>query len=586
MKFQRLAVLFGALFFYSFSPAVAAGQPQVILDQLLTGDAPALNANDLNIPKDLTPGFHELTVEIYDEKGVISTKSALFCKDTKGELHFDNICPDLLIKKNAEKKRFNPLANPDETINFMVLAFALSSVLIGQGNKTDDAGSLDNVDSRELATRRKKFGWGDNRKYIDLKFLNFLDDAPASLARQIEKVSTLFARIVLDARYLRVIFANLAWLTMPAAMAVSYLGVRQIHNQAVPMTTGFTLALALIGLFDPLAGAIGAYVYLDFVFANGHLNSKNSWLFALGYAVIFFAPALIASKFRPLHRTIGLEHDWWTRLTDYVLGAILTGVATTSLIKALNGLSGYELSIAKSADRIGIYIALALLVRMLFEEFAWYLYPNRTRELHYDLTPDGFVKKCKSIAVKIVILWLFTYPIIGWNKYLAIGSAILFGPQLFNYFSAKLPKTRRLVFINPRGALRMVLVAMGGIVISYLLTNKKYSDKEIILNSFIFMPIPGAILSLLDQFTYVYKIKFEKNKFRKYFYRYSYRLISILVLIALCILLSGHNPVSEIQKFWAQPTETIHSLTYKWWPEVKANYQSIAHWIAVKRGVA
>ena len=63
-----------------------AKDPQVILDTLLTGDVPALNAKDLNIPSDLEPGFHELQVQVYDDNGVISTQTALFCKDLKGEL--------------------------------------------------------------------------------------------------------------------------------------------------------------------------------------------------------------------------------------------------------------------------------------------------------------------------------------------------------------------------------------------------------------------------------------------------------------------------------------------------------------------
>ena len=54
--------LFGGSSFAATQP-VKPNQPRVILDQLLTGPVPALNAKDLNIPPDLAPGFHELTVQ-------------------------------------------------------------------------------------------------------------------------------------------------------------------------------------------------------------------------------------------------------------------------------------------------------------------------------------------------------------------------------------------------------------------------------------------------------------------------------------------------------------------------------------------
>jgi hypothetical protein len=586
VKIKKLVANFGVLFFFSVPSAVAANQPQVILDQLLTGDAPALNSNDLNIPKDLSPGFHELTVEIYDEKGVISTKSALFCKDTKGELHFDNNCPDLLIKKKAKKVPFNPLTNPDETINFVILAFALTGALLGIGNRSDEGGSLESLDSRELAAGSRKLSWGDRRKYIRFTPFNFLDEAPKSLARQIEKVSTLFARIVLDARYLRVIFTNISWLTLPAAIWFSYQGTREIQNLAVPMSFGFTLTLILIGLFDSFAGLAGAFIYLDLVFANGHLDSKNSLLFSIGYVSLFFAPALIASKFRPLHRSINYENDWWTRFTDYALGALLTGFATASLVKALNGLYGYELQITKYAGQIGVYVSLALLVRMLIEEFAWYLYPNRTRELHFQLTPDGAIKKSKALILKIALLLFFSYPLIGWNRYLAIGLAVVFGPQLLSFVSSRFVKPKFLSYINPRGAVRIVTLGIIGIAVVQTLTIHGYTDQQILLNTFIFAPIPAAIFSLMDQFTNPKRIKVSGRNLYKYSYRYGYRLMGILIFITLCVLLSGHNPIEEFQKFWNNPSDTWNSLTYKWWPQVKADYQSLAHWIAVKRGVA
>ena len=101
MRLRKVILLFLILVTNIAAPSLAfAGDDRVILDELLTGDVPQLNANDIKIPDDLKPGYHELQVEVLDDNGVVSSRTALFCKDLKGELHFDNnykAIVDLLI---------------------------------------------------------------------------------------------------------------------------------------------------------------------------------------------------------------------------------------------------------------------------------------------------------------------------------------------------------------------------------------------------------------------------------------------------------------------------------------------------------
>ena len=168
-------------------------------------------------------------------------------------------------------------------------------------------------------------GWGDRRRYINRNIFNSLDELSTSTARGISGFSGLLARTILDARYLRAIFGNLAWLTIPAALVVSFLGLKQIDNQALPFEVMPLLILMCIGIFDALAGFFGSFLYLNFIFANGNFNSKEEVFTGLGVALIFFAPGLIASKFRPLTRRIIDFASFWERATDYVLAALLTG---------------------------------------------------------------------------------------------------------------------------------------------------------------------------------------------------------------------------------------------------------------------
>ena len=544
------------------APMVMADSPRVILDQLLTGPTPALNARDLNIPPDLAPGFHQLTVEVYNESGVVSTETALFCKNLLGELHFDNICPDLLVKKvKPAPKRFDPLNKPEETLNFLATAFGiLSAVFIfRRRNKLDTPPDLPGIGAGDFGTGYVYKAWGDRRWYINLKVMTFLDEAPKAMAKQAEKVFSLLARMIVDARYLRAIFGNLSWLTIPASIVMTYLGLHHHGNRAIPFDKYTLLVVMLIGVFDALAGFIGALVYIDFVFANGHLNDLNAILFTAGFTLLFFMPALLASKIRPLHRTIKGVHLFWERLVDYALISLLTGWAASKAVQALPSLYGYDLPITKFANKIGIYVGLAIAVRLLLEEIAWYGFPYRLAKLHIELKSPGYIQEFRGLLIRLGLFILFLYPYVGWNKYLYIGIGLFAFPQLLSLISWEPPKSKILGLL-PKGALRIVLVGIGALLIQRYAFPKHFTPRQSIINSIMFLPIPAAVLSLLDFFAA--KSPFNKKSSG---WRHLYRLLGIIVLILLIMQVLGLNPIDEIHKAWQHPHETWHSLTYKWW---------------------
>ena len=550
-------------FLIVFIPSAAsADTPRVILDQLLTGDTPALNAKDLNIPEDLLPGFHQLTVEVYNDSGVVSTETALFCKNLLGELHFDNICPDLLVKKlKPGPKPFSPLKNSEETLSFLATAFGLIGGFFAykRRNKAQTPPDLPGIAAGEFGVGYMYKAWGDRRWYINRKVLTFLDDAPKSMARQAEKVFSLLARMIVDARYLRAIFGSLAWLTIPAAIIMTYFGLQHHQNRAIPFDKYTLLVVMLIGLFDVFAGFIGALIFIDFVFANGHLNNQESILFTLGFSLLFFMPGLLASKVRPLHRSIKGFHEFWERMIDYALISLLTGWAAAKAIQALPSLYGYALPISKHANQIGLYIGAATVVRLLLEEIAWYGYPYRLAKINYELKSPGLVQELRGLVIKIGLFILFIEPYVGWNKYLYIGLAIFAFPLLLSLVAWNPPKSKILGLL-PKSSLRMVLISISAVLIQNYAYPKHFTVKESIINSILILPIPAAVLSLFDFFAAKSPFNKKTSKLRHF-----YRLFGIFVFIALLLQVLGLNPIDEVVKAWHHPQETWHSLTYKWW---------------------
>jgi uncharacterized membrane protein len=52
------------------------GEEKVIIDRISEKEAEDLN---IEIPEDVPPGFHIVTIEVYDDNGTVSEKTIEFC---------------------------------------------------------------------------------------------------------------------------------------------------------------------------------------------------------------------------------------------------------------------------------------------------------------------------------------------------------------------------------------------------------------------------------------------------------------------------------------------------------------------------
>ena len=62
-------------------PSSVAVEKNVVIDRLTQSEAEDL---DIEIPDSVPPGFHSITIEVYDDNGTVSEKEIEFCKDEKG----------------------------------------------------------------------------------------------------------------------------------------------------------------------------------------------------------------------------------------------------------------------------------------------------------------------------------------------------------------------------------------------------------------------------------------------------------------------------------------------------------------------
>ena len=106
---------------------------------------------NIDLPDDLPPGYHIATAEVTDpETGEVTSQDIEFCKDTSGDIHWDNYCPDLEavvdpatlenVTTPDELPAYSPASEPEKTSQTQVAGFTALSVLSAGGAAAASAG--------------------------------------------------------------------------------------------------------------------------------------------------------------------------------------------------------------------------------------------------------------------------------------------------------------------------------------------------------------------------------------------------------------------------------------------------------------
>jgi len=130
------------------------GKDTVIIDRITQSEAEQL---DIQIPPETPSGYHQIQIEVSDDAGIVSEKTILFCKNSLGEIKWDNNCPDLVAAAEGFMQPYDPLDNPEDTQSTQVAAFALLGALaVGKAasnNKNSESKSGENSDASDHKSR-------------------------------------------------------------------------------------------------------------------------------------------------------------------------------------------------------------------------------------------------------------------------------------------------------------------------------------------------------------------------------------------------------------------------------------------------
>ena len=536
MKRRKLALLV-LTSLLAFQAALAFAESKVIYEVIAANE---LVDVDLEIPDSVKPGYHQMLVEVLDDNGVVRSKIALFCKDVDGTVSLDNVCPGLKAAgiegednavaptQTAYGDPFDPTTNPAQTQGLLVTLFALATVLLTnrkpedssrdqEGNAPDDdgeedRGSLETVNAGALPIRIDLVGAGDMRRRKQRRNFGF-DSLGTDLARALNHVSYVLARVTLDARYLRAIFGSKIWLLSLVTLYCSWQGVNEINREALPLKYSWLLIIMVIAIFDSFAGFYASLGYLLSIFFAGNLNTFTDLITVLGTMIVMYAPALIAGTVRPMQRTVDSSAAMWERMTDYAVGILLSAMAVKGIVAGLSGLSGVKLEVADKAGNFAIAATLALFARMLLEEIAWYHYPESLRNQTIAITNGSGIRIFIKSFIRFFLFVAFALPFVGPTTGFLIGMALYLLGQVIAKINLTFPRSRIIGQILPSGIVTIVTLSLIGGFISYGLASRITDPGRLIEVTFWVMALPGFLFALLNKFKgepYV-RIKSEKG---------------------------------------------------------------------------
>lgn len=413
--------------------------------------------------------------------------------------------------------KFDPTSFPEGIVNTSVAALALLGILTGAaritGSRRDDELVLLNGISYSIPESLDEFdAQGDRSKswrWPSLRLTHFVEKVTHAIASNLNRLSPLLGRIFSDGTYLRAMYGANAIFTWVSAIIFAVIALIETGGQALPPKPLTIMALLLLGILDLGAAGLAITIVLAGTTILGGLDSASAIRTSLGLAILWLAPALIASAARPIRRKKpeedGDDHEelsryQWERAGDLLIAPLLAAFAVQSLIMGLPALAGLSLPIVNSANLIAILTFFFVALRYSLEESATKNYPVRLlmverNQLHKPLKVQRFF----SIVVCAFLFIFLAQPIIGNGWQLYVGAFLVIFPALLSTFAKNLPKSSLLFQLVPIGVVRFVVLLSIGAICGLWVSGSTDGAQRASLG-FVLLSIPGFIFSIAALF--------------------------------------------------------------------------------------
>jgi len=435
------------------------------------------------IPLDYPVGTYDVKVESHNESNVVA--------HVKVEL----------------AQSYDPLSDPRAVGGLAVLAFSLlsafsSSNRAGGAESSDKAEALDSLDAEYHGIQIGRRGWFDKLGLGKSRLIFKLDEYRHIATFELSPRSSFLQRIFADGSYLQAFLGPVGVLTPVVGGVLGYLCGTHTDTafSVIPMGAGYVIALLVLGLFDAMAGFMGALAYGIYVLAHGDFTTIFQIRGFLGLTALWCGPILAANKMRPLRRENSGDY-WWERFGDLIIPPLLVGFSVKGILLALNGFTHHHNLITDHAGRIAIIAGVSIFLRYVVEELAVQATPARLEYLSPPIMPEVEVRyKVVALLVKVLLYLFFMYGFLGWTWQLGLSIVFLIFPATFRLLFRRLPNSPRLFQILPAGIPGIIFMNLVGLLALAWVDSLPIFSADKTQTIFVLAAVPGFIISMVRLF--------------------------------------------------------------------------------------
>lgn len=315
------------------------------------------------------------------------------------------------------------------------------------------------------------------------------------------RYSAVAPRVLLDGTWARAMFGSGALLLWLAGVITALVACTAHGSAGLAPAFPLLVAIVILGICDAAAGAAAWLTIAIATLVTGGFQTWSDLRTLLGLGVLFAAISLLAHVIRPLRRNLETStNERAERFFDFVMMPPFVAFASSSMLKALNGLSGLTLVTPTEISNFRWIVYGAVLARLVLEDIAHHLYPERTQMVQPDkLVSPGRRWMGTALVVRAAIYVLVGVPFFGLSTTLFVAAILLSVPAILKIFEDNLPNSATLNKWLPRGLFMFFCSMVVGIVLVWNLEGFHPSSSTI-RQDFLWLLLPGIIAGLLELF--------------------------------------------------------------------------------------
>jgi hypothetical protein len=280
-----------------------------------------------------------------------------------------------------------------------------------------------------------------------------------------------------------------------AAVVIAAVAAVQNGEQLLPPSWQLFIVLAVIGIFDALAGSVGFTTFAVISVFTAGVNSNVDLALLVGIALIWFAPGLVAKAFRS--RKQNANSKIWELVIQVAIASALVGWITTSAVSSLPAIAGTTLVVANHVADFALATTIAVAVRVLIEALIARVNPDAV--LDTALPKTSWAQRVISWLLRFGLFALVAGAIFGYNGYVLIGTFLFVLPTALQWFADKMPNSVALWKALPTGlpGLNLLLLIAG---FTSAWAAGAFTGEFAAAQAFMVLPVPLLVLAILGLF--------------------------------------------------------------------------------------